>query len=271
MRDDSLAHSKLYFQLLQLLRIIPLWIRETRYDLEKLRNDCSGSIFNPIPSLNHQPFLATAGIVRQNWDEVLGRFQVLETELQRRIDAKTDEIRGLRDGLFSASGLQEAHKATSMNRYIIIFTTVTIFYLPPAFVTAVFSMDLLHDEKLAFLKSTYAATIVTASVVTYIVAFGLVLFVDRRKVVPYLIGRPQSLVPAFLLSGKGTAPSGMPTEITEKAWLENGQSGPWSGFLAAPAPTPRQRRKTGRFWSRQPWEMVYGLAANIAENNSEAR
>jgi hypothetical protein len=100
MRDDSLAHSKLYFQL---LRIIPLWIRETRYDLEKLRIDCNGSVFNPIQGLSHQPFLPTTEIVRQNWDEVLGRFQVLETELHRRIDAKTDEIRGLRDGVCRAS------------------------------------------------------------------------------------------------------------------------------------------------------------------------
>jgi Mg2+ and Co2+ transporter CorA len=37
--------------------------------------------------------------------------------------------------LFNASSLLEAHKSTSMNRYIIIFTTLTIFYLPLGFIT----------------------------------------------------------------------------------------------------------------------------------------
>jgi hypothetical protein len=65
-------------------------------------------------------------------------------------------------------------------------------------------MDLLHDEKLNYLKGPYTATIVTVSVATYIVALGFVLFVDRRKVMPYLIGLLQSMVPAFLGSKKGT-------------------------------------------------------------------
>ncbi|KAH6850577.1 hypothetical protein B0I37DRAFT_117046 [Chaetomium sp. MPI-CAGE-AT-0009] len=99
MLDDSLAHSKLYFQLLHLLRIMPLWIRETKYDLERLRNECNATISNPIQGSDHHPSLQSAKLVRHNWDEILSHFHALESELGRRIDAKTDEIRGLRDGV----------------------------------------------------------------------------------------------------------------------------------------------------------------------------
>jgi hypothetical protein len=99
MLGDSLAHSKLYFQLLHLLRIIPLWIRETKYDLERLRDECNTTISHPIPESDHQPFLRSAGPVGRNWDQLMYHFHVLESELGRRIEEKTDEIRGLRDGV----------------------------------------------------------------------------------------------------------------------------------------------------------------------------
>jgi hypothetical protein len=102
MLGDSLAHSKLYFQLLH-LRIIPLWIRETKYDLERLRDECNITISHPIPGSDHQPLLRSAGQVGRNWDQLLYHFHVLESELARRIEEKTDEIRGLRDGVSARS------------------------------------------------------------------------------------------------------------------------------------------------------------------------
>ncbi|KAH6641214.1 hypothetical protein F5144DRAFT_562857 [Chaetomium tenue] len=241
MLSDSLAHSKLYFQLLHLLRIMPLWIRETKYDLEKLRHECNITICNPIQGADHHPFLRYAGLVHQNWDAMMFHFHELESELCRRIDAKTDEIRGLRDGLFNASSLLEAHKATSMNRSIIIFTTITIFYLPLGFVTAIFSMDLMHDTDLASLKRPYTITMVVVSLVTYMVVIGSILFVDRRKAIPYIAALFRSLVPARLALGKDKPTSERPTEITDADWEKHGQSGPWSSFLAGPGPKPRRR------------------------------
>jgi hypothetical protein len=157
-----------------------------------------------------------------------------------------------------------------MNRYIIIFTVLTILYLPLGFVTvssttedelpqlptltcnytnnlhtltkAVFSMDLLHEEELTGMKSQYAATMVAVSVVTYAVAIGLVLFVDRQKIKPLLAGLPAYLHPLagmlWRLWEKGARHYGPSAETGEDA-----KSGPW----AAPWPSPglhlRQRRK----------------------------
>jgi hypothetical protein len=89
--DGSFSQSKMYFQIAQLLRIMPLWIRETRYDLERFKSAALADMPRHYPQ--------SQDVLRQNWDKVLEHFTVFEQELLRRVDAKTDEIRGLRDGV----------------------------------------------------------------------------------------------------------------------------------------------------------------------------
>jgi len=36
--------------------------------------------------------------------------------------------------LFNATSLREASRSTTMNRYIIVFTIVTVLYLPPSLI-----------------------------------------------------------------------------------------------------------------------------------------
>ena len=108
-------------------------------------------------------------------------------------------------------------------------------------------MDLFHEKELAGMKSQYTVTMAAVAIATYIAAVGLVAFVDRRKVIPYLTERLSAMRPTRLLPllRKGNNnPDNLPTEIGEEEWEKFGQSGPWSGSLAAPpAPTARQRRK----------------------------
>ena len=158
-----------------------------------------------------------------------------------------------------------------MNRYIIIFTIVSVFYLPLGFVTvcptptpfyyrtreadylshlqALFSMDLLHEKELAGIKSQYTVTMATVAIATYIAAIGLVVFVDRRKVTPYLMERLSTMSPTRLLQRRSNnhGPGDMPTEIGAEEREKSGQSGPFSEPLAAsPTPIPPQKRKTKR-------------------------
>ncbi|KAK4096845.1 hypothetical protein N658DRAFT_527438 [Parathielavia hyrcaniae] len=127
-------------------------IRETRDDLEKLKAFIDGD--PPTPHFIQ-------------WSHVFNAFTLLEEELLRRIETKTAEIWALRDGIINTNALQEAFKSTSLNRYVIIFTILTIFYLPLGFITVSLSAS---GNKLAM---------VGAFVVTYTVAFGLVMFVDQ--------------------------------------------------------------------------------------------
>lgn len=156
--DRHGVEARKYFQLLQLLRIMPLWMKETKLDLEKLRTRYYHGIsdFESIQLKRNIPrsqraMAQSAEIVRQNWENLLEDFGQFENKLQSRIDAKNDEIRGLQDGVcsqdplktmaltvkqhFNALNVETARKSTSMNRYIIVFTVVTIFYLPLGFVT----------------------------------------------------------------------------------------------------------------------------------------
>ncbi|KAH6843422.1 hypothetical protein B0I37DRAFT_357382 [Chaetomium sp. MPI-CAGE-AT-0009] len=218
----SLAQSKVYFQLLQLLRIMPLWIKETRIDLVNLKTVTKTHI---PTSRGHIPCM-------HNWDQIFKRFTELEEELLSRIETKTEEIRGLRDG---------------MNRYVIIFTILTIFYLPLGFVTAVFSMDLLHEEELTGMKSQYAATMVAVSVVTYVVAIGLVMFVDRQKIRPLLSG----LLANFVFLGhplrypfeKADPAAGFAAETNAGKASKAATPGLWAALWASSGLNLRQRRK----------------------------
>ena len=276
MLGDSLAHSKLYFQLLHLLRIIPLWIRETKYDLEKLRDECNTTISTPIAESEHQPFLRSVVMVRWNWDQLMSRFRALESELCRRIDAKTDEITGLRDGVSKIS-LLHFPKLTS---YFVAFQRkqpprsaqsdvdesiyhhlhnrdhrlpalelchsklniprITREYCIPSkhSLQAIFSMDLMHEAKLASLKRPYTIIMAVVSVFTYMIVLGCILFLNRRKAIPYIAAFFRSLIPACLAQAEDR-----PDVITDTDWEKHGQCGPWSGFLSGPGPKPRRRWK----------------------------
>jgi hypothetical protein len=108
-------------------------------------------------------------------------------------------------------------------------------------------MDLFHEKELAGMKSQYTVTMAAVAIATYIAAVGLVAFVDRRKVIPYLTECLSAMRPArllLLLRKSNNNLDDFPTEIGEEEWEKFGQSGPWSGSLAAPADSnQRQRRK----------------------------
>lgn len=67
--------------------------------------------------------------------------------LLERIDRKTEEIKTLRDGLFNSTSVREATRATEMNRYVIVFTVVTVIYTPPSFISALFATPLPYFAK----------------------------------------------------------------------------------------------------------------------------
>lgn len=50
-------------------------------------------------------------IPRQNWEQIIGRFTELEKELLGRIETKTDEIRGLRDGVSTSTVPQDTQSS----------------------------------------------------------------------------------------------------------------------------------------------------------------
>ncbi|KAF2744806.1 hypothetical protein M011DRAFT_157469 [Sporormia fimetaria CBS 119925] len=157
MIDTNFRKSLVYFKVIQVLRIFSDRIRNTRSDLEVVEQlkTCSTMIEDLVAS----------------HDEATER-------LLKMIATKTEEIKGLRDGLFNASSLREASSATTMNRFIIVFTIVTVLYLPPSLIAAVFGTDLFNSEEEDSSRTLrqYINSTITVSVITHVFAIFLACF-----------------------------------------------------------------------------------------------
>jgi hypothetical protein len=104
-------------------------------------------------------------------------------------------------------------------------------------------MDLLHEETLAGMKSQYTVTMVAVAVLTYMVSVSLVLFVDRRKIKPFILHRLSSIIPASLFSKKNNPATNNSGGAEKQAEDQNSKAKPWSSFWASSSLNVRHRRK----------------------------
>ncbi|KAK4032372.1 hypothetical protein C8A01DRAFT_20545 [Parachaetomium inaequale] len=142
--DSNLAVSELYFFISQLLRFASVWIRESVDDLHDFVLQLQDQHFSPAEKTHspHASFLpdspeaqrAAIEVFRQNWQSVMSHQQKLADDLLDRIAKKQEEVSSLREGIFTATAVSEATKSKQLNHYILVFTVVTIFYLPLSFV-----------------------------------------------------------------------------------------------------------------------------------------
>ncbi len=149
MFDDDFRRSKVYFESLQILRIFGQVIRETGRGMRGLHPEIASTSGWGMPDIDK--------IALDNWKILWDFYLEKEKHFLQRIAEKTEEIEGLRGGvsrrplitsrenssrmltllslqLFNATALREASRSTTMNRYIIVFTIVTVLYLPPSLI-----------------------------------------------------------------------------------------------------------------------------------------
>ncbi|KAK0623881.1 hypothetical protein B0T14DRAFT_426627 [Immersiella caudata] len=160
-----------------ILRTAAEWIRESMDDLHRTVDDMErlylartidgGATFLPEASDNEVRDAAVATF-KQNWESVLSKQNDLGAALLTRIATKQEETKSLRDGLFSATSVSEVKNSTQLNRYILIFTTVTIFYLPLSFIT--------DSSQVKW----FAVTIVIVAGITYLFS-GISMWVAARS------------------------------------------------------------------------------------------
>ncbi|KAI1110864.1 hypothetical protein F5Y14DRAFT_465126 [Nemania sp. NC0429] len=152
MFDGSFERSKLYFRILQILRIFAERIEEMREDIASL------SPANPAFEPYRTYLLALLGdeattphakqdlrALEDNW-KIISRFHdEAEKLLLQRIATKTEGIKTLRDGLFNATALREATKGMALNRAIYVFTVVTVIYTPVGFLATFWALPFLNS------------------------------------------------------------------------------------------------------------------------------
>ncbi|RWA05198.1 hypothetical protein EKO27_g9912 [Xylaria grammica] len=173
MFDDNFERSRLYFTVLQILRIFGDCIRTVSDDLRDLDGLFLGDPDFPMRHMRQGELHA----LRSNWESVRDAHRKAEQGLLGRILYKTEEVKSLRDGLFNATSLREANRSTVMGRYVLIFTVVTILYLPPSFISAVLDMEIFQKD-VAQTKWEYKVSVVSVSLLTYLVAFTSIVVVD---------------------------------------------------------------------------------------------
>ncbi|GAW23843.1 hypothetical protein ANO14919_134200 [Xylariales sp. No.14919] len=173
MFDDNFERSRLYFTVLQILRIFGDCIRTVSDDLRDLDGLFLRDPDFPMRHMRRGELHA----LRSNWESVRDAHRKAEQGLLDRILYKTEEVKSLRDGLFNTTSLREANRSTVMGRYVLIFTVVTILYLPPSFILAVLDMEIFQKD-VAQTKWEYKVSVVSVSLLTYLVAFASIVAVD---------------------------------------------------------------------------------------------
>ncbi|KAK6951043.1 hypothetical protein Daesc_007572 [Daldinia eschscholtzii] len=200
MFDSTFERSRLYFTVLQALRIFSEWIGESGRELQQLKQDFDANIqFNmarrgSIGSSDGSSETTDSFMkdIDELWDKVIAIHGASSKSLIDRIEKKEEEIKSFRDGLFSATSVREASRATILNQYILVFTIVTIFYLPLSYVSSLFGMDILaYDDNVTRGQSLFLISTVVLAVGTWAIA-GLVLWLyhddKRRSKVKLLLG-----------------------------------------------------------------------------------
>ncbi|KAK0638564.1 hypothetical protein B0T16DRAFT_421359 [Cercophora newfieldiana] len=203
--NNDLELSDLYFAVIHILRIAANWIQESMDDLNRMVEDVKRlyltsaqnefATFLPI-ELGSQD--AAMEMFNQNWEQVTSLQQRIGMALLARIAKTQEEVKGLRDGLFNATSVNEATRSTKLNHYILVFTVVTVFYLPLSFVTALFALEAFDwkDERQTI---RFIVTIILVSGATY--AFSSLLIWTVRDPV-----RKQALTKAFVRLAEHRAP-----------------------------------------------------------------
>ncbi|KAI1359366.1 hypothetical protein F5Y08DRAFT_81053 [Xylaria arbuscula] len=182
MFDDSLQLSEQYFTILQLLRICQDWIGETERGIKNL----SGELIQKLESwkawqqeharndLSQWPLDMTT--LRHNVTCLQDFFGTRASPLWERIRIKKEEVSSLQDALLSTSSLRETLKAKTLNLYIGVFTTVTVFFTPLGFIATLWTIPFLQGNLDNPIPKGFKETFVAVPMLTYILSGFIILY-----------------------------------------------------------------------------------------------
>ncbi|KAI0187333.1 hypothetical protein EV127DRAFT_436780 [Xylaria flabelliformis] len=119
--------------------------------------------------------------LRKNVEKVNDFFEVRVTPLKERIEKKKEEVKSLQDALLNSSSLREALKAKTLNLYIGVFTTVTVFFTPLGFIAAFWAIPFMDPNSKAPTPNGFIASFVTVPLLTYILSTVIVVYFWTRS------------------------------------------------------------------------------------------
>ncbi|EGR44842.1 uncharacterized protein TRIREDRAFT_111758 [Trichoderma reesei QM6a] len=174
--DTNPTDLVLYFKVLQMLGRIDDIIQADTARLESL----SENVRNPLitdhwwqKTYKHNE--DTQRILEYNWDLVRKRQQRATDRLCGMIKQTKEEVKGLMDGLYNVQSVTEAQKTRVLSKYLMVFTIVTVIFLPPTFAATFFGMDAFQSVETASTQRTFWTVLGILSGLTYVIA-GIGLF-----------------------------------------------------------------------------------------------
>ncbi|KAI9168065.1 hypothetical protein HJFPF1_04209 [Paramyrothecium foliicola] len=169
--DSKADKSVLYFQVLQILRLFSDSIRTALRNVEALSQNVRKPASKDYWFEETYPHTKdTHRILEHNWGIVKRRQKEASDKLLTRLERTINEVKSLRDGLFSAQSVVEAQKTRILSKYLLVFTIVTIFFLPPTFVATLFGVDIFDLSSEAATQRMFWAVLTGVSSITYIIA-----------------------------------------------------------------------------------------------------
>ncbi|KAK5951517.1 hypothetical protein OHC33_007573 [Knufia fluminis] len=176
----GLERSKFYFKMLQLLRIMNDSIDDTRQRLRDWPPEWQRQINRFV--VGNYCDVAEFETLKSAWQVIQADCERDLNGIQQRIVKKQAEIAFLRDGLFNATAVREALLARNTNQNIMVFTVVTIVFLPLSFVTSFCGMDsVLGGKSITASMVPFGTMLAALSVGTYIFAFGSLEWYKTRR------------------------------------------------------------------------------------------
>ncbi|KAK2034148.1 hypothetical protein LX32DRAFT_724632 [Colletotrichum zoysiae] len=145
MYDPDLKRTRTYFKVLQILRIFSDIIETANVDFESFSDECSTKSYESIRDGCFWRSAEEELVLNHNWAVVKAFHKERTKKLLLQTSAMSREIESLRDGLFNAQSVKEAQKSRELNKIMMVFTVVTIVFLPPSFVATFFGVDVFHS------------------------------------------------------------------------------------------------------------------------------
>ncbi|KAL6825820.1 hypothetical protein J3E69DRAFT_380921 [Trichoderma sp. SZMC 28015] len=159
----------LYFKVLQILRmfhdiIIADTARLKSFSVN-VQDQCK-SVNSWQQSYKHNE--DTQKVLEYNWNIVRKRQQEAADKISTRIKQTKEE-------LYNVQSVTEAQKSRKLNKYLMVFTIVTVIFLPPSFAATFFGMDAFQSSDNNSTQRTFWTVLGILSGLTYAIA-GMGLF-----------------------------------------------------------------------------------------------
>ncbi|KAK3333034.1 hypothetical protein B0T19DRAFT_416990 [Cercophora scortea] len=187
MFDDSFQRSRMYFTVLETLRISGDWVDEVPKTSKRLRQQWNDNV-EPTKIFDEADWRA----LDKGWDAVERMITDRAMLLRDRINGKTEEVKSLRDGLFNATSLREASKGIELNRAVYVFTVITVIFTPISFMATFWALPFVSsssDGSNTGVPNGFKTSFIVVPVLTYVASMVLALYFhnrSRRMIVGFL-------------------------------------------------------------------------------------